>query len=494
MRPDRANEPAARSPKTTRRRFLQTGLAAAATAGLPPPAGARTSAAPAVQTGSQPNFLLLVTDQLGLDALSAHGCPDVHTPNIDRLVRRGVTFLQSHSTNPVCSPARSSLLTGRMPVETGVISNNRPIHPSVANMGQWLGQAGYETVYCGKWHLPHGYPNEIPGFHVLPVAGGQGDLVDTVVSRTCEAYLKNRSRQNPFLLVASLLQPHDICYWAIKGKALVPEVLPFAQLADQLPPLPPNHTSRPPAPAKLDRISYKGFSESQWRYYIYVYYRQVEMVDADVGRILDALEDSGQAEDTIILLTADHGEGRGRHQHVQKWYPYEESVKVPMIVSAPGRIAENHRDSTHLVSGLDVMSTVCQYAGVKPPATLGRSLLPLLENRDVPWREFVASEHHIIGRMIRTSRFKYVHYEDDPVEQLFDMQADPWETKNLYDDSQYADVLRDHRKLLAQWQARLRPVTPTPDITKPTRRAPRARRRADRRTAASPPRSPTHGR
>ena len=474
MRRDRPTAQSHSPHKTTRRRFLQTGVAAAAITGLPIPAARRAAAAPAVHTGSRPNFLLLVADQLGLDAVSAHGCPDVHTPNIDRLVRRGVTFLESHSTNPVCSPARSSLFTGRMPVETGVISNGRPIHSSIPNMGQWLGQAGYETVYCGKWHLPHGYPNEIPGFRVLPVGGGQGDLVDTVVSRTCEAYLKNRSRQNPFLLVASLLQPHDICYWAIKGKTLVPEVLTFPHIADQLPELPPNHNSRPPAPAKLDRLSYKRFSESQWRYYIYVYYRQVEMLDADVGRILDALEDSGQADDTIVILTADHGEGRGRHRHVQKWYPYEESVKVPMILSSPGRIAENHRDSTHLISGLDVMSTVCECARIKPPPTPGKSLLPLLENRAVPWREFVASEHHIIGRMIRTSRFKYVHYQDDPVEQLFDMQADPWETKNLYDDSQYADVLQDHRKLLTQWRARLHPVEPTPDIAKPTRRASRA--------------------
>jgi arylsulfatase A-like enzyme len=460
-------------PKTSRRRFLQTSVAGAAawTSGLGGAKRARGVGAPAVLNQRPPNFLLLVCDQLGQDALSAHGCPDVHTPNIDRLVRRGVTFQESHSTNPVCSPARSSLFTGRMPVETGVISNNRPIHPSRPNVGQWLGQSGYETVYCGKWHLPGGYPAQIDGFHVLPVGGGQGDLVDTVVSRTCEAYLKSRGRQDPFLLAASLLQPHDICYWAIKGKALVPEQLPFPQIADQLPELPPNHKSRPPAPEKLDRIVYRGFSDAQWRYYIYVYYRQVEMLDADVGRVLDALEETGQAENTIVLLTADHGEGRGRHGHVQKWYPYEESVKVPLIVSCPGRIAEGRCDVTHLVTGLDVMNTFCDYAGVEPPAHLGRSLRPLLEGKPIEWREFVASEHHIVGRMIRTERFKYVQYQDDPVEQLFDMKSDPWETRNLSTDAQYADVLADHRKLLAEWQSRLEPVDPTPDVSKPRRRA-----------------------
>jgi choline-sulfatase len=424
-------------------------------------------------SGQRPNFLILVCDQLGLDAISGHGCADVRTPNIDRLVRRGTTFLESHSTNPVCSPARSSLFTGRMPVETGVISNNRPIHPSVPNMGHWLGRAGYESVYCGKWHLPGGYPTEIEGFTVLPSGGGQGDLVDSTVARNCEAYLKNRTGAEPFLLVASLLQPHDICYWAIQHEALVPENLPFEQLADSLPPLPPNHKARPSAPERLDRMIYENFSDEQWRYYLYIYYRQVEMLDGDVGRILDAVDDSGRARDTVIVLTADHGDGRGRHQHVQKWYPYEESVKVPMIVSCPGRIAENAADASHLVSGLDLMSTVCDYAGVAPPPDArGRSLRPLCEQQPTEWREFVASEHHVVGRMLRTPQYKYVRYRDDPVEQLFDMQADPWETKNLYDAPRFAGVVADHRKLLDAWEASLAPVAPTPEVGIPPRKRP----------------------
>jgi len=339
--------------------------------------------------------------------------------------------------------------------------------PAETTLADVFNAAGYHTIYCGKWHLPGSYPSAIEGFRVLPVGGGQGDLVDAAVSRTAEAYLKTADRGQPFLLVTSLMQPHDICYWAIKGKALVPEKTPFDALAGGLPDLPPNHRVRPPAPAKLDKLFYRGFSDEQWRYYIYVYYRQVEMLDADVGRILDALEDSGRADDTIILLTADHGEGRGRHQHVQKWYPYEESVKVPLIVSCPGRIAENHRDDDHLVSGLDLMGTVCDYAGIDAPGGLGRSLRPLVENRHGDWREFLVTEHHVDGRMVRTPQFKYVHYKDDPVEQLFDVQADPWEMNNLYEDPGHADVLGDHRRLLAEWNAQLVPVKPTPDATRP---------------------------
>ena len=107
-----------------------------------------------ISEGSRPNFLIILTDQQNLDALSAHGNPNVHTPNMDRLVRQGVSFLESHSANPVCSPARSALFTGRMASETGVVTNTRPILESIPNMGQWLRRSGYDTAYAGNWHLP----------------------------------------------------------------------------------------------------------------------------------------------------------------------------------------------------------------------------------------------------------------------------------------------------------------------------------------------------
>lgn len=455
--------------RTNRRRFLKSGAVGAGAMALGP---SRQSAicAPTIAKDRPPNFLFVICDQLGLDAIAAHGCPDVHTPSLDRLIHRGTTFVESHSTNPVCSPARSSLMTGRMPVETGVITNSRPIHASCPTIGHVLGSAGYESVYCGKWHLPGGVPRPQDGFRVLPARGGQGDIDDTAISRTCEAYLKNRGKDRPCLTVASFLQPHDICYWGNHVGLRVPDGLPFEQIRDQLPDLPPNNKSRPPAPAKLDRIKFDRFSDEQWRYYLYIYARMIEMLDADVGRVLDAVESRGEAENTVIMFTSDHGDGRGRHMHVSKWYPYEEAVKVPMIVSCPGRVAENHRDATHLVSGLDVMGTMCDYAGIKPPENVcGSSLRPLLEQKNVAWREYVSSEHHVDGRMLRTEQYKYVHYQDDPVEQLFDMKADPWETENLYQDAKYATVLDDHRKLLAEFQSRLTPVKPTPSAIPPRR-------------------------
>jgi arylsulfatase A-like enzyme len=264
------------------------------------------------------------------------------------------------------------------------------------------------------------------------------------------------------VLVASLVQPHDICYWSIRARQLVPEQMTFPEIAARLPELPPNLDARPKAPAALAARAFDAFSDEQWRYHLYIYARQIEMLDADVGRILDALEDSGLARDTIVIFTSDHGDGRARHKHVQKWYPYDEAVKVPLVFSCPGRIEENRRDATHLVSSVDLLATMCDFSGIAPPkASVGMSLRPLIEGRPVAWREYLGIETQYVGRVIRTDRFKYVCYKGDPVEQLFDMKDDPWETRNLYEEARYADVLRDHRRMLEEWNARLTPVPST---------------------------------
>ena len=234
----------------SRRRFLQSSaLAVGAMMGVD--ATGSTVRQAAAETAERPNLLFVLCDQLSLDAISAHGCADVHTPNLDRLIARGTTFMKSYSVNPVCGPGRSALMTGRMTVETGVVTNGRPIHPSIPNMGQWFQEGGYDTVYCGKWHIPYGYPYDIEGFEVLPVGNGQGDLLDSLVTDSCEAWLKSRESAEPFLMIASYMQPHDICYWQITVDDLVPETLPFPHLAEDLPSLWPNLRSSPPGPAKV---------------------------------------------------------------------------------------------------------------------------------------------------------------------------------------------------------------------------------------------------
>jgi len=440
--------------RITRRDLLGAG-AAALMAGVKP----NTFAAPAVNKKQKPNILFIVTDQQGLDTISASGCKYANTPNMDRLVRAGVSFSESYCTNPLCSPSRSSLFTGRMPSETGVITNNVGIPASIPNMGQWFGQHGYECVYSGKWHLWHPQPYEIPGFKVLPTGmNTRGAIGDSVTSRVCRGYIMNRTASKPFLLVASFLQPHDICGW-VSQHANAPDVLPYPEIAYELPPLPGNFDYDPHAP--FNARNHQGrikWSKQQWRYYLWSYFRQVEMVDAEIGRLLDALDQSGHADNTLIVFTSDHGEGMARHQTALKNFLYDEAAKVPMIVAWPKRLRQNVQDKEHLVSGLDAVSTICDYAGIdNPPKARGRSLRPLLEGKSCKWREFLAAEVVTTGRMIRTAEYKYVTFANDPVRQLFDMANDPGETKNLIRDAKYASVIADHKKMLQEWENKLEP-------------------------------------
>jgi len=449
----------------SRREFLLT---------VPFAAGAvRTLAAPAARV--RPNILLVITDQQHIDTIAAAGCAHLRTPAMDRLAARGTLFTQSYSANPLCSPARAAIFTGRTSCEAGVYKNGLPIRADIPNLGQWLAdQAGYETVYSGKWHVPRSFTSFIPGFTVINTGiGGQGNIGDTCASLACEGYLRNRSRAKPFFMVASFLQPHDICEWLRLNSSHL-DSLPYPGLRDQLPPLPANFGFDPDEPAAITmrRLGNEGarneWTPEQWRYYIWSYYRHVEMVDAEVGRVLQALDDNGYADSTVVVFTADHGEGTAHHQMTRKNQLYDEAARVPFIISWPGRMPQGRTDDEHLITGMDIAPTLCDCAGVKPPPRMrGKSLRPLLEGRDKQWHSHIVAEVHVnTGRMVRTPRYKYIRYVDDPVEQLFDMAADPGELTNLVRDSRHGDALREHRKLLRQWERGLDVAPKTPNADK----------------------------
>jgi len=421
------------------------------------------------------NILLVFTDQQHIDTISAGGCRHVQTPALDRLKTSGVSFTQSYSANPVCSPARSCVFTGRTSSETAVYVNGRSIRSDIPNLGQWFSQqTDYETFYAGKWHLPRTYTSDIPGFKVINTGiGGFGYLCDTVMSRSCEGFLRNRSKSKPFLLVASFLQPHDICEW-LRLNMDKPEQLRYDELAGELPELPDNfvYDKNEPKDIKQKRLGNEPFKGSwdkeHWRYYLWSYYRNIEHVDAEIGRILQTLEDGGYAKDTLIVLTSDHGEGLSHHQMVRKNTLYDEAARVPLLFSWPGHIPANTTDTTHLASGLDIMPTLCDYAGIKPPKNMrGRSLRSIFEDISIPTDHFIVTEVSTnTGRMVRTPSFKYIAYKDDSVEQLFDMRTDPGETKNLAESSRYALVLAEYRKMLRDWESRLDvpPNVPNADV------------------------------
>ncbi|MGM0494453.1 MAG: sulfatase-like hydrolase/transferase [Armatimonadota bacterium] len=446
----------------TRRDFLRIG--GAATAGLLTAGVGGFGSRPAFAQQTPPNVLLIITDQQHIDTISAAGCSQISTPALDALAERGTRFAHSVSANPLCSPARSAIFSGRTSCEAGVHVNGRPIRAEFPNLGQWLSsRGGYDAAYAGKWHLPQGATHFIPGFDVISTGvAGQGNIADTAVSGACAGWLDNRTSADPFLLVASFVQPHDICQWLRLNSRKMDE-LPISGLENQLPPLPDNFGFDPLEPASVasrregnEGVS-NGWSEEQWRYYLWSYYRHVEMVDAEIGRVLSGLEESGHADDTLVIFTADHGEGTAHHQMTRKNLLYDEALAVPLMVALPGEIAGGRADNAHLASGLDMMPTICDYAGIDaPPKMRGRSLRPVLEQRNTTWREFAVAEvNNNTGRAVRTDRFKYITYAGDPVEQLFDMIEDPGEMNNLADDAVYADTLADHRALLRDWERRL---------------------------------------
>ena len=419
--------------------------------------------------GQRPNILFLNVDQLSCDSIGHHGCTHVKTPNLDRLARRSVSFTQSYSVNPVCAPARSGWFTGRLSVETGVYSNGKEMVDGMPTLGKWLQQSGYQTFHSGKSHLGH---SVLGGFRLLGSdPKNTASLGDIVTTRSVEGFLRNYRDGDPFFFAVGLLNPHDICSFILTNSIYKSEP-PFPELAGQLPPLPANFhfAMREPEMMVLRRKKLFGeaggrdeefhmgqWKEDFWRYYLWAYYRYIEMVDGQVGLILDALENSPFANNTLVILSSDHGDGHTCHQLALKSFLYDEAARVPMLISLPGHLPENIIDSKHLVSGADLFPTICDYAGAKTPSHLrGYSLRGAAEGKAATWRDFVvAHTDDLCGKMLRTNDYKLIAYRDDSTVQLFDMKKDPWETRNLAESSQYAAVVKEHQDALSQYEAGL---------------------------------------
>lgn len=414
----------------------------------------------------RPNVLLIMTDQQANAAMTANGNPYLKTPAMDSLVADGVSFLQSYATYPVCSPARASLMTGRMPHEAGVRQNGEAIVAGMPTMGEHFRAHGYRTHYAGKWHLPGGF-GDPPGFEKLIGGDSLGANMDEPLATACVEFLTSEPPE-PFLLVASFMNPHDVCHW-IRGH---PGSRDY-ESTGSFPPAPGNLWRDPREPeymqyhreANYNRMSNslhisKDWKADDFRHYIHDYYRMVEQVDRQIGRVLSALRFRGLAENTVIVFTSDHGEGLGAHRWTQKAAFWEETARVPLVVSGRGLERRGVVDDKALASGIDVLPTLCDYAGIPTPRGVrGKSLRPAIAGRG--WsREFVVSELSHFGgedrqgRMLRTSRYKYVAFNGGArPEQFFDLDLDPGEVRNLALATEEHPELKRHRDLLRGWIA-----------------------------------------
>ncbi len=425
----------------------------------------------------RPNVLIILTDQQTNDLLSASGNPNLNTPAMDHIASRGVYFTESYCTSPVCGPSRSSIITGRLPHETGVVWNTNSLSNRYPTVGQIFSQAGYRTAWAGKWHLPDSYPqsrgiDSVNGFTVLPFkplgeSWGLGVDTDAPITDSAIGFIAEQDGAQPFLLAVQLHNPHDICHVPRRPDSYAK----YTAISDPLPELPPNFNPDMKEPefyeTKREMDHYgdellltKHYSENDWRAYLYHYYRFAEMVDAEIARLLQALDENGLTDNTIIVLTSDHGDGAAAHRWAAKLNFYEEAATVPFIISWPGHIPEGRIDRRQLVSGMDVVPTLCDYAGIKDaPDFTGRSLRPALEHPDSALREYLVVQladdrfdttRH--GRMIRDRRFKYATFnQGQNPEQLFDLWNDPGETQNLAYAANYQVVKDRLRKNLQEW-------------------------------------------
>lgn len=423
--------------------------------------GALGLTASIVSAQKQPNIVYIFTDQHTANALSCTGNPDVKTPNIDRLAQNGIRFTNAYCACPLSTPSRAAMFTGVTPGKLKQLVNGSSIPQEYIGkgLGNLIQAAGYECAYSGKWHIPESdIPDSIHGFKKLYGHNDYG------LSESCIDFLKQK-HDKPFFLVAAYDNPHNICEYARSQN------LPFAEITEpnieDCPNLPANFAI---APYDADVIrqeqenNYKGYpvtryTPDDWRRYRNAYYRLVENVDSEIGKLLDALDQLKLSENTLIIFTSDHGDGVGAHHWNQKSALYEEVTNIPLIVKLPKN--KNAGKITHQLinNGIDLLPTLCEFANADiPDYCLGKSFKPIVEKiSDTPIHDYVVCETQFDnsttkGWMVRTRNYKYIVYDKGKYrEQLYDMNNDRGEMINLAVEEKYKNILDQHRKLLNEW-------------------------------------------
>ena len=264
----------------------------------------------------RPNIILIMTDQQIADAMSNRGNPYLETPAMDMLANDGITFTRAYCSFPVSGPSRASIMTGKMPHELNIFNNNQALSDAdkEKTIGMKMSDAGYDCLYAGKWHVPTIHlPNDEFGF--LNVANmNDMELVDKVRPEL------EKKRENPLFLVASFLNPHEICEYA-RSQSLHYGEINIPQSA-QLPPLPKNHKTADDFSEALllhkelnpKWYPTRNYTTSDWQNYLYAYYRLVERVDSLIGDLILALKENELYDNSLIIFTSDHGEGVAAHE------------------------------------------------------------------------------------------------------------------------------------------------------------------------------------
>ncbi|CAH0121286.1 Ulvan-active sulfatase [Paenibacillus sp. CECT 9249] len=425
---------------------------------------------------NQPNVVFILSDDQGAWALGCYGNTEIRTPNLDRLAARGVRFGNFFCTSPVCSPARASLLTGKIPSQHGVHDwikdgnvGERPVEYLAGHTAytEILAANGYHCGMSGKWHLGHsalpqkGFSHWFvhqsggsPYVNAPMIRNGQlveepGYITDVITDDALE-YIEERAKEDrPFYVSVHYTAPHSPWIGQHPQHYVdLYENCPFDSCPQE-----PKHPW-----STFDQLEPTVFTEP--REHLKGYYAAITAMDDHIGRILDRLDSLDLTDHTLVCFLSDNGFSCGQRGIWGKGngtFPlnmFDSSVRVPAIMSHPGRIPEG-LVCDELLSGYDFMPTLLDYLGFDYPESErlpGRSFLPLLLGQPSEGREgVVIYDEYGPVRMVRTKTWKYIHRYPYGPHELYDLVSDPGERDNLIDDQSKEDVLRSMRAMLDDW-------------------------------------------
>lgn len=435
-----------------------------------------------------PNILFIQADQHRYDCIAGHGHPLIRTPHLDRLIREGITFSHAFCASPVCRPARASLMTGVWPTRHGVICNENleptaVLRPGLRTWSEVLSEAGYYLGYVGKWQVDQerdpthfGFHDYVPnsayrgwrqaqGLPPVPRTNGYWGEVDPAItpeqsrlgwgaSELIRLLEKAGRHGRPFFLRWDTDEPHL--------PNVVPE--PYASMyrpAD-IPPWPsfgdPLHGKPYIQRQQLRSWGIEGWSWEHWAPIVARYLGEISLLDAQIGRILDALDALGLAEDTLVVYTTDHGDLCGAHGMADKHYVmYDDVARVPLIMRWPAGLPGGRVCDAFVSAGIDLAATFCDAAAAARPTTfVGQSLLPLARGETTADRPdifcmYFGNQFGLYSqRMVRDRRWKYV-WNLTAEDEIYDLATDPGEVINRATDPAAAAELARLRQRMLAW-------------------------------------------
>jgi len=508
--------------RQTRREFLKSIGYAAASGGTLSILSSCESVGQLAASKKRPNIILIMADDHASHALSCYESKINKTPNLDRLAEEGVLFKNCFCTNSICAPSRAVILTGKYSHINGVTDNTKKFDSTQQTFPKLLQKAGYETAIVGKWQLktdPTGfdYWNIFPGqgLYYNPVMTEMGNrkkytgYVTDIITDNCLRWLKERNHDKPFCLLYYHKAPHrkwgpapkhltmydDVTIpepqtlfddYSNRGKAAKEQEMTIEKALnnkDLKLVTPSNLTNEQkklwiaaygPKNEEFRKADLKGKELVRWKYQRYIkdYLRCVASIDDNVGRLLDYLDKSGLANNTIVIYTSDQGFFLGDHGWFDKRFMYEQSLRMPLLVRYPKEIKAGLVNED-IVLNLDFAPTFMDFAGIETPADIqGQSIRKLLQGtKPADWRTSMYYHYyeypavHMVKRHygVRTQRYKLIRFYYDIDEwELYDLQKDPDELKNVYDDPAYADVVKELKAELKQLRTKFKDTTGSP--------------------------------